>query len=141
MAVIKKKSDTYNVYNVELSFGQLETIIQALEQNHSDAISDELLAELQWYVDKLPGPGEEETEETEGEETAKPGDLPEPESELPPPPSEGAEESPINSSAEFEEKFGNSDMEAALGPAEPSTEDVSDMMLNTEEDLPEPPEE
>jgi hypothetical protein len=57
-----KSKGTYNTYKLELSMGQLEVILNALEKNHDDPVADELLATFQYYIDKLPGPGEEEEE-------------------------------------------------------------------------------
>lgn len=60
--VIKKKKGTYNTYDVELSWGQLETLRAALEQNHDDPIADESLAEITWYLERVAGPGVEQEE-------------------------------------------------------------------------------
>ncbi len=60
--LIKKKKDSFNDYNVELSWGQLNAIYQALEQDHADPLADELFAELGWYLQNVPGPGEDEEE-------------------------------------------------------------------------------
>jgi hypothetical protein len=57
---LKKAKGSYNTYTLKLSMGQLEVIMAALEQNHDDPVSDELFATFQYYIDKLPGPGEEE---------------------------------------------------------------------------------
>ena len=59
---LTKAAKTYNTYRLELSMGQLEIIMHALEQNHSDVVGDELLSTFQFYLTKLPGPGEEEEE-------------------------------------------------------------------------------
>jgi hypothetical protein len=58
--VLKKKPKTFNDYTLEISFGQLEVIRAALDRDHADPVADELLAELGWYMDRVPGPGEEE---------------------------------------------------------------------------------
>jgi len=83
--LVKKKTDTYNTYTLEISYGQLEAFRAALEADHTDSTRDETLAELAWYMDHVPGPGEEE-EDTEAKEK---GDLigDEDESPLPMPPS------------------------------------------------------
>jgi len=60
--MIKKKKDSFNDYAVELSWGQLNAIYQALEQDHADPLADELFAELGWYLQNVPGPGEDEEE-------------------------------------------------------------------------------
>ena len=60
--VIKKKKGTYNEYDVTLSWGQIETLRAALEQNHSDPVADESLAEITWYMERVAGPGVEQEE-------------------------------------------------------------------------------
>lgn len=70
---IKKIKDTYNDYQVEMSFGQLTAIRNALGENHSDPLSDELYAELNWYLDNIPGPGESEDDLKKEEEAAASG--------------------------------------------------------------------
>jgi len=103
---LEKIKKTYNDYKLELSWGQIEAIAQALSQNHSDPLADELYAEWQWYMERVPGPGEDE-EEIEAQQKAaaeggQPGavegeDLPIP---MPPgkeagtPPGEGEEVAP-----------------------------------------------
>ncbi len=57
---LSKTKGTYNTYKLELSMGQIEAVRNALEKDHADPISDELLAILTYYLDKVPGPGEEE---------------------------------------------------------------------------------
>jgi len=59
---LEKIKKTYNDYKLELSWGQIEAIAQALSQNHSDPLADELYAEWQWYMERVPGPGEDEEE-------------------------------------------------------------------------------
>lgn len=69
---LKKKPKTYNSYDLRLSWGQLQAIIQRLENDHADAIADELYAELTWMVDNaVPGPGEEEADLKAREEQEK----------------------------------------------------------------------
>jgi hypothetical protein len=68
-----KAKGSYNTYKLELSMGQLEVIRTALESKHDDPVSDELLATLSYYMDKLPGPGEDE------ESTDKTGESEQPE--------------------------------------------------------------
>jgi hypothetical protein len=69
--VIKKKKDTFNDYSVELSWGQLNAIYRALEQDHADPLADELFAELGWYLQNVPGPGEDEEEYKEAKDAEK----------------------------------------------------------------------
>lgn len=105
--------DSFNDYQVELSYGQLVAIRNALEQSHADPLSDELLAELKYYLQNVPGPGEnsdqfkaERDAATKGPEEAgvevgaeEPGGPPsdtelEAGAALPPPPEEGMEGGP-----------------------------------------------
>jgi hypothetical protein len=50
--------DSFNDYKIEMSYGQLVAIRNALEQKHDDPLSDELHAELNYYLQNIPGPGE-----------------------------------------------------------------------------------
>lgn len=50
--------DSFNDYAVELSYGQLVAIRNALEAKHDDPLSDELYAEINYYLQNIPGPGE-----------------------------------------------------------------------------------
>ncbi len=72
--IIKKKAETYNTYTVELSWGQLQAFAQALEADHTDPVRDETLAELRYYMDRIPGPGEDEKDENveNGDDSALP---------------------------------------------------------------------
>lgn len=89
---LDKIKNTFNDYKLELSWGQLEAVRQALESDHSDPVKDEMLAEFQWYMDRVPGPGEEEAD-AKGREEGQPvpteggeeGDFP-----IPMPPTEGS---------------------------------------------------
>jgi hypothetical protein len=76
---IKKKGDnTFNVYAVSLSWGQLIALHQILSKDHSSPVLDEMFAELDWYLNELPKPGEsKEKEKGEGEEGAAEGGAPE----------------------------------------------------------------
>jgi hypothetical protein len=68
---IDKVKGTYNVYKVELSFGQLEAIHGALAKDHADALSDELFSEIGWFLNgNVPLPGEDKSA-TEREEEAE----------------------------------------------------------------------
>lgn len=90
---LDKIKNTFNDYKLELSWGQLEAIRGALESDHTDPVKDEMLAEFQWYMDRVPGPGEEEADVKGREEGGAPvpteggeeGDFP-----IPMPPTEGA---------------------------------------------------
>jgi hypothetical protein len=68
---IQKLKDTFNDYKVELSWGQLNAIYKALEQDHADPLADELYAELGWYLENVPGPGEDEEVYKEAKEAEK----------------------------------------------------------------------
>jgi hypothetical protein len=67
---LKKKSGTYNTYNIQLSYGQIEAIRQALEADHANPIGDELKALFDYYINTIPGPGEEEDDVKAREEQA-----------------------------------------------------------------------
>lgn len=54
--------DSFNDYQVEMSYGQLVAIRNALEKDHADPLSDELYAELNYYLQNVPGPGESSDE-------------------------------------------------------------------------------
>jgi len=69
--IIKKKAKTFNDYSVEMSWGQLNAIYAALEGNHADPLADELYAELGWYLQNVPGPGEDEEEYKQAREAEK----------------------------------------------------------------------
>lgn len=102
--ILKKKAKTFNDYDLSLSYGQLEAIMGALERDHADPVADELFAELQWYMQRVPGPGEEEDEAKAREEGAAEtgagttGDVEGEDVPIPMPPTEGglegAEEAP-----------------------------------------------
>lgn len=77
---MSKVKGSYNTYKLEMSMGQLEVIKAALERNHADPVADELLATLSFYMDSLPGPGEDE----EASDAKKDG--PSEDSEIPMPP-------------------------------------------------------
>lgn len=69
--VVKKKAGTYNTYSLEVSWGQLNAFFHALEQDHADPLADETFAEIQWYLQNVPGPGEDEEEYKEAKEAEK----------------------------------------------------------------------
>lgn len=64
---ITKSSGKFNTYKIEVSYGELVAMENALQDSHSGPIADELFAGIQWYLAKLPLPGEEKTDK-EGEE-------------------------------------------------------------------------
>jgi hypothetical protein len=55
---ITKQNDTYDTYRVEISMGQLLGIRDALRNSHAGPVADEMLTEIDWYLNQLPGPGE-----------------------------------------------------------------------------------
>lgn len=59
---IKKQNNTYNTYSVEISWGQLMGIKDALENDHADPVKDEMYQEISWYMENVAGPGEDEDE-------------------------------------------------------------------------------
>lgn len=66
---IKKKSGTYNVYSLTVSWGQLEAIRDALALNHADPLADELFEELSWWLaGQVPLPGEDKSEKEKSDE-------------------------------------------------------------------------
>jgi hypothetical protein len=67
---LKKKSGTYNTYTIQLSYGQIEALRQALEADHANPIGDELKALFDYYINSIPGPGEEEEDLKAREEQA-----------------------------------------------------------------------
>ena len=104
---IKKVEKQFNTYAVELSYGQLVAIRNALEQDHSNPLADEGYAEINWYLQNVPGPGEDQstfdaerdaakkTKEEAGEETDgehAPATDTELEAGLPAPPSDDEED-------------------------------------------------
>lgn len=73
---LEKIKKTYNDYKLELSWGQVEAIAAALGNNHSDPLADELYAEWQWYMERVPGPGEDEEEIDAQQKAAAAGGQP-----------------------------------------------------------------
>lgn len=145
---LEKIKKTYNDYKLELSWGQVEAIAAALAQNHSDPLADELYAEWQWYMERVPGPGEDE-EEIEAQQKAAEMGGPEGEVEgedLPipmppgstvgtPPEGEGEEVGPPS-----DEEMGETGGGAELGLPEPEPEGEPEEG-EPEMPLPEPPRE
>jgi len=121
---IKKIDDSFCEYRVEMSFGQLKSIRDALEEFHADPILDELYQELTWYLQNVPGPGES-TEEFKAREQGEAGLTGEEGTEaagtLPPPPEEGAADLPPEGDMEGEmgsETGPESGMSGEFDPAE-----------------------
>ena len=69
---IAKKSKSFNTYTWTLSYGQLLAIQAALQVHHTDALADEILSELDWFLSgNLPRPGEDKSEAELEEEREK----------------------------------------------------------------------
>lgn len=70
---IKKVKNSYNDYDCQISFGQLQAIKNALARDHADPLADELYAELEWYIQNVPGPGESEDDIKKAEDAMASG--------------------------------------------------------------------
>lgn len=61
--IVKKKPNTYNTYTLEnVSFGELIAIRDALVEKGSDSLTDEMAAAINWSLENIPLPGEDETD-------------------------------------------------------------------------------
>lgn len=68
---IKKKADSFNTYSVTLSFGELQAVFQALAKHHADPIADEMFMGIKYYMERIPGPGEDDKDkDEEGDENS-----------------------------------------------------------------------
>ena len=89
MATLRKKNDeTYGIYVAEFSMGELKAIQAALADKHDGPVADELFQGLNFYLDRVPDPGQTKKEaevELEKVETGRADSI------LPEPPSDGAE--------------------------------------------------
>jgi hypothetical protein len=56
---VTKVSGSYDTYKVELSWSELKAIEAALAAHHAGVIADETFARMQFYMARIPGPGEE----------------------------------------------------------------------------------
>jgi hypothetical protein len=72
---ITKVHGSYDDYKVELSWSELKAIEGALSANHTGVQADETYARLQFYMARLPGPGEEEDKGDTLEQTQAKGEL------------------------------------------------------------------
>lgn len=88
---LEKIKKTYNDYKLELSWGQVEAIAAALEANHADPLADELFAEWKWYMERVPGPGEDEEAWEAQQKAAEGGGVPGEEGDVPIPMPPGSE--------------------------------------------------
>lgn len=88
---IKKVNDTFNMYTIKLSYGELTAMRNALQSSHGEPVADEMSQAIEWYMNEnLPGPGEDKKDKEEEKEEAMP--LPDSAEELdktlPAPPAE-----------------------------------------------------
>ena len=70
---ISKIEGTYADYKLEMSFGQLQAIRDALAADHASPVSDELYGEICWYLDNIPGVGESKADLKKAEEASDSG--------------------------------------------------------------------
>lgn len=57
---LKKQSGQFNTYSAELTFGEILTLRNALVRSPGiGPEADEMLEGFNWYLDKMPQPGEE----------------------------------------------------------------------------------
>lgn len=153
---ITKINDTYGEYRVEISFGQLVAIKNALAVNHADPISDEMYAELEWYLQNIPGPGESKEDLTKAEDAITSGmDSDEAEGQplkanaddlVPPPgaeqgpPDEGAGEEPAGDSPASHMQERPSPHSAAGAAGSPAAKPNDSVGAKANERVPPPPE-
>ena len=57
---ISKKTETFDMYSLELSYSQLLSVQAALKLHHADPVADELSHGVDWSLERLPRPGEDE---------------------------------------------------------------------------------
>lgn len=66
---IDKVNNSFNTYKIELSFTEMMALYKGLAKSHADPVADEVFRGLQYYLDRVPGPGEDKEEKTkEGED-------------------------------------------------------------------------
>ena len=115
--------ESYNDYDVEMSYGQLQAIYRALERDHSDPLADELYAELGYYLQNVPGPGESEEEYKEGVQAQKEASgLAEPEMGEEGEAEGGRDMEQIGTELEGGEELEGAEPPAEAGGREPETE-------------------
>ena len=68
---IDKVKGTYSEYKLTLSFGQLKELHSALADDHVGPIKDEMFKALDYYLAKLPLPGEDEEKAKEADKASK----------------------------------------------------------------------
>lgn len=68
---IQKDLASYSDYKVTVSYGQLIAIRDALTAAHAEPMADEILQEISFYLQNVPGPGESKEEFEAREDTGK----------------------------------------------------------------------
>ena len=69
---LDKVAETYNTYKMEVSFGELTALLNALEDTRSpDPVADEMKAAISFYLERVPGPGEDKDEFKEKKKAEK----------------------------------------------------------------------
>lgn len=134
---IKKKKNSFNEYTMEVSYGELEAIRNALSSNHTGPVADELYAGVCYFLDRLDPPGvdsEEESKAAEGGDMGGEAPLGDESADdiLPAPPADDAD---INAAA-----GAPPGADAPAPPAEPS--EAGDHAINYDDPdslLPAPP--
>lgn len=75
----KKTKNSFDQYELTVSFLELRAIRDALEADHADPVRDALHASLAWYCDNaLPGPGEDQSTLDKAEKEAADAEGPAP---------------------------------------------------------------
>ena len=118
---VDKTSGQFNTYRLELSYSQLIATRDALRDSHTSPLADEMLTEIDWYLDEVPRPGEDKDKQCQPTGATEPGNDINLDSELPDP--DGGE------TAEPEVGAGPHDAEPELATAG-----------NIDDELPEPEE-
>lgn len=136
---ISKDKANFNTYKAELTYGELITIRNAMQHHTGQGPeADEILSGLQWYLEKMPEPGEE----PEGSGESNTPNMAKTAADdaldglvLDPPP---GEESERGESPEREDQSGEQDQEprGETPSAETGDEDEDESKV-----LPEPPKE
>jgi hypothetical protein len=58
---IKKAGQSYDKYVLTVSYGELSSLVNALRGSGTGALDDEMLHAMEWYSERLPEPGSEDT--------------------------------------------------------------------------------
>lgn len=66
---LTKITGSFNEYRLEVSWGELEAIYEAMAQSHAGPVADEVYSGLKWYMDsRLPLPGEDDKKKKDGKD-------------------------------------------------------------------------